>query len=77
MRARPAELLVLGQHGVPGADRTDRPGNRSRQASATGPPGRSHHGAGPAAAAVKGLNPAAYFGIFDVVRLDTVCLDKA
>jgi hypothetical protein len=22
---------------------------------------------------VKGLNPAAYFGIFDVVRLDTVC----
>jgi len=26
---------------------------------------------------VKGLNPAAYFGIFDVVRLDTVWLDKA
>jgi ABC-type transport system substrate-binding protein len=25
---------------------------------------------------VKGLNPAAYFGIFDVVRLDTVWLDK-
>jgi len=26
---------------------------------------------------VKGLNPAAYFGIFDVVRLDAVWLDKA
>ena len=26
---------------------------------------------------VKGLNPAAYFGIFDVVRLDTVWLDKS
>jgi peptide/nickel transport system substrate-binding protein len=26
---------------------------------------------------VKGLNPDAYFGIFDVVRLDTVWLDKA
>jgi len=26
---------------------------------------------------VKGLNPADYFGIFDVVRLDTVWLDKA
>jgi peptide/nickel transport system substrate-binding protein len=26
---------------------------------------------------VKGLNPAAYFGIFDVVRLDTVWIDKA
>ncbi len=26
---------------------------------------------------VKDLNPAAYFGIFDVVRLDTVWLDKA
>src|SRR5262252_5435190 len=26
---------------------------------------------------VKGLNPNAYFGIFDVVRLDTVWLDKA
>jgi hypothetical protein len=26
---------------------------------------------------VKGLNPIAYFGIFDVVRLDTVWLDKA
>ena len=26
---------------------------------------------------VKGLNPAVYFGIFDVVRLDTVWLDKA
>jgi len=25
---------------------------------------------------VKGLNPAAYFDIFDVVRLDTVWLDK-
>ena len=26
---------------------------------------------------VKGLNPAAYFGIFGVVRLDTVWLDKS
>ena len=26
---------------------------------------------------VKGLNPSAYFGIFDTVRLDTVWLDKA
>ena len=26
---------------------------------------------------VKGHNPSAYFGIFDVVRLDTVWLDKA
>jgi hypothetical protein len=25
---------------------------------------------------VKGLNPNAYFGIFDVVRLDAVWLDK-
>ena len=25
---------------------------------------------------VEGLNPNAYFGIFDVVRLDTIWLDK-
>jgi peptide/nickel transport system substrate-binding protein len=43
-QGRPPELLVLGQRGVPGPDRSDRPGSGWWQALGADPPSRSHDG---------------------------------
>ena len=72
------------------ADAADRPRGGQREAPRPDPPGRGDHGGEPAVAAgglgdrsstatgnyVKGHNPKDYFGIYDVVRMDTMWLDK-
>ena len=79
-QGRPAELFVLGQQGVPGADRTDRPGSRRRQALALIRQAEAIMEQDPPLLPisweqineiwynyVKGHNPYEYFGIYDVV----------